>query len=725
MRSITFSSILIVIIFYLSCVKPLYAEDGYEMWLRYHMIENQKLLSEYRTLIASIYPVADSPTMNAVSKELVLGLNGLLGVEVRVDELVREGSVVAGTPANSDVIASLNLESRLIGLGNEGYLIEETEYNGERIFIIAANEDIGVLYGAFGFLRKIQTNQNLDGVSFQSAPRVKYRIVNHWDNLNRRVERGYAGLSLWEWGTLPEYKHPRYTDYARFNASLGINAAAINNVNADPRILTDQFLKKAAVLADIFRPYGIRMFLSINFHSPVRIGGLETADPLDPEVIRFWKEKAEEIYSYIPDFGGFLVKADSEGQPGPHGYGRNHAQGANMLADTLEPHGGIVIWRAFVYDPEQDDRFREAYDEFVPLDGKFKENVILQVKNGPIDFQPREPFSPLFGALPETNTMIELQVTQEYFGFNIHLAYQGTLFKEALEADTYAKGEGSAVANIVDGSIFDYELTGMAGVINPGTDRNWTGHPFVQSSWYAFGRLAWDHTLTAEEIAEEWIRMTFSNNYDVVVPVKEIMMISREAGVNYRNPLGLTHLYAQGHHYGPAPWHHRAPRQDWTSAYYHRATEYGIGFDRTETGSNAVEQYHEPVAAVFRDVEKIPEKFLLWFHHVSWDHPMQSGRTLWEEMVYKYYKGVDQVRWMRKKWDELEGFIDDQRFQHVKALLEIQERDAVRWRDSCVLYFQTFSNMAIPGNYEKPEHDLQYYMELEHIIYVPDHWYGR
>ncbi len=723
MRSINFPSILIVVILYLTCVKPLNAEDGYKMWLRYHVIENQELLSEYRASVKSISLDADSPTMRVALKELEMGLTGLLGVNIITDSQVKEGTIVAGTPENSDVIASLNLGSQLNQLGNEGYLIQHTEWNGESIFIIAANKDIGVLYGVFGFLRKLQTNRDLKGITQVSAPKVLYRMVNHWDNLNRRVERGYAGLSLWEWGTLPQYRHPRYTDYARFNASLGINAAAINNVNANPRILTPQFLEKVAVLADIFRPYGIQMFLSINFHSPVRIGGLETADPLDPEVIRFWKEKAEEIYSYIPDFGGFLVKADSEGQPGPHGYGRNHAQGANMLAEAIAPHGGIVVWRAFVYDPEQDDRFREAYDEFVPLDGQFKDNVILQVKNGPIDFQPREPFSPLFGALPETNTMIELQVTQEYFGFNIHLAYQGTLFKEALDADTYTKGKGSTVAKVVDGSVFDYNLTGMAGVINPGSDRNWTGHPFVQSSWYAFGRLAWDHTLTAEDIAEEWIRMTFSNDEQVIEPVKEIMMISREAGVNFRNPLGLTHLYAQGHHYGPAPWHHRSGRQDWTSVYYHRATEYGIGFDRTKTGSNAVEQYHEPVATVFRDLGKIPEEFLLWFHHVSWDHPMQSGRTLWEEMVYKYYKGVEQVRWMQDKWNKLEGLIDNERFEMVQALLKIQERDAVRWRDSCVLYFQTFSNMPIPDGYPLPEHDLEHYMRMEREVYVPDPWY--
>jgi alpha-glucuronidase len=705
-------------------IEYLSAEDGYRAWLRYDQIEDSQKLEQYRNQITHIVLAGETPTFDAVRYELRKGLEGLLSSNLRFEtEITGNGALIAGTPESSDIIASLDLDSELLKIGGEGFLIQNKTVNGDDVIIIAANEDIGVLYGAFHLLRLIQTHQDLGEISIESAPKVQHRTVNHWDNINRIVERGYAGLSIWEWGTLPEYKHPRYTDYARLNASLGINGTAINNVNANPDFLTPQFLEKIAVLAEIFRPYGISVFISVNYFSPMRLGGLETADPLDPDVREWWAEKAEEIYSYIPDFGGFLVKADSEGQPGPQRYGRDHAQGANVLAEALKPHGGIVIWRAFVYDPEQDDRFREAYDEFVPLDGKFADNVILQSKNGPIDFQPREPFSPLFGALPETNTMLELQITQEYFGFNTHLAYQGTLFEETLQADTYAKGEGSTVGRIVGGEIFDYEITGMAGVLNTGTDRNWTGHPFVQSSWYAYGRLAWDHTLSAEEIADEWMRMTFTNNEEFLNPVMEIMMESREAGVNYRNPLGLTHLYAQGHHYGPAPWHHRSGRADWTSVYYHRADEDGIGFDRTETGSNAVEQYHEPVAEIFRDINRIPEDYLLWFHRVSWDHEMNSGRTLWEELVHKYYEGVETVRWMQDTWNSIEGLIDKERFEMVKALLKIQERDAVRWRDSCVLYFQTHSGMEIPEGYEKPEHDLEHYMELEQTHYVPDPWY--
>jgi alpha-glucuronidase len=391
-----------------------------------------------------------------------------------------------------------------------------------------------------------------------------------------------------------------------------------------------------------------------------------------------------------------------------------------VLAEAVAPHNGVVIWRAFVYSPEQTDRFREAYDEFLPLDGKFKDNVILQVKNGPIDFQPREPFSPLFGAMKETNTMLELQITQEYFGFANHLAYMGTLFEEALDAETYTREESSTVGEVISGKVFDYEYTGIAGVVNLGTDQNWTGHPFIQSSWYAFGRLAWDYTLSADEIAEEWLKMTFTNDEDFIAPIKNVMMESREAGVNHRSPLGLTHLYAQGHHYGPAPWTSDLPRPDWTAVYYHKADKEGIGFDRTETGSNAIEQYNEPLQNQFSEIETTPEDLMLWFHHVSWEYEMNSGRTLWEELVHKYYAGVDTVRWMQKKWDSIEGLIDDERFNHVKALLEIQERDAVRWRNSCVLYFQTFSEQPIPEGLEKPEHDLEYYKKLEKSEYIPD-----
>jgi alpha-glucuronidase len=692
-------------------------EDGYRMWLRYEQVSDAELLDAYRAQLRYVVFDARSPTATAIQAEIGRGLTGLLGTSVPFRGTVDEdGALILGTPQSSELVASLGLEAALAEVGPEGYLIEEVAVNGRASTVIAANEEIGVLYGTFHLLRKLQTQQGLTGVSIRTAPRIQLRVANHWDNLDRTVERGYAGISLWDWGTLPEYKDPRYTDYARVSASLGINGAAINNVNANPLILTPYYLEKVAALADIFRPYGIRMYLSVNFASPIRVGGLETADPADPLVRQWWRDRADEIYGHIPDFGGFLVKADSEGQPGPHQYGRDHAMGANMLAEAVGPHGGIVMWRAFVYDPAQEDRFREAYDEFVPLDGQFHDNVIVQVKNGPIDFQPREPFSPVFGALPETNTMLELQITQEYFGFATNLTYKGPMYTEVLQADTYAKGEGSTVARVIDGELFGYGLTGLAGVINPGTARNWTGHPFVQSSWYAFGRLAWDHTLSAEAIADEWVRMTFTNDEQFVEPVTEIMMVSREAGVNYRSPLGLTHLYAQGDHYGPAPWTDNLPRPDWNPYYYHRADEDGIGFDRTETGSNAVEQFHEPVARIFRDLDLVPDEYLLWFHRVGWDHPMESGRTLWQELVHKYYEGVEQVRWMRQTWESLEGLIDPDRFEHVKALLAVHEDHAVWWRDACVLYFQSFAGQPIPEGYEVPAHDLEYYMNLHRYI---------
>lgn len=695
-------------------------EDGYEAWLRYPLVEDADVLEQYRSLINAVIIAGDSPTIDAISDELSEALPKLLGKELQFDNLFsNSGNLIIGKPNSSARIKALELQPELAAVGDEGFLIKSASINGVENIVIVANSDIGLLYGTYAFLRELQTNADLLDIDIQSSPKVQYRMLNHWDNLSRLVERGYAGLSLWEWGSLPEYNNPRYTDYARLNASIGINAVTVNNVNADPKILTSQFLEKLATLAEAFRPYGIKLFVSINYQSPMRIGGLKTADPLDPEVRQWWKEKADQIYEVIPDFGGFLVKADSEGQPGPFAYDRDHAVGANVLAEAVEPHGGVVIWRAFVYSPEQEDRFREAYDEFVPLDGKFNDNVILQVKNGPIDFQPREPFSPLFGALPNTNTMLELQITQEYFGFDKHLAYQGTLFEEALDSETYAKGEGSTVGDVISGNVFDYEYTGMAGVVNLGTDRNWTGHPFVQSSWYSFGRLAWDYTLSAEDIADEWMKLTYTNNEVFVDLIGDVMMVSREAGVNYRMPLGLTHLYAQGHHYGPAPWTSDLPRPDWTAVYYHKADKDGIGFDRTETGSNAVEQYHEEVEAKFRNVETTPEDYLLWFHHVPWTHEMKSGKTLWEELVQKYYFGVEQVRLMQEEWDSIEPFIDEQRFQHVKSLLKIQEKDAIRWRNSCVLYFQSLSGLPIPDGLEKPEHDLEYYKSLERTIYVP------
>lgn len=710
------------------CSAPLVlAEDGYETWLRYPQVDDAKLRQTYQKNIDGISVESNSPTMAAAAAELQRGLSGLLGEPIKSSSAVRKNAVVLGTPANSPLIAALNIQARLRPLGDEGYLIERTRIKGKPVIMIAANTDIGVLYGSFHFLRLLQTQQPLEPLAISSSPKLRHRVINHWDNLNRLVERGYAGLSLWDWGTLPDFKSPRYTDYARINASLGINGVVLNNVNADARILSDQFLQKVAALADVFRPYGLKVYLSINYNSPRVLGDLTTADPLDPAVAKWWAARTQNVYRYIPDFGGYLVKANSEGQPGPQDYQRTHADGANMLAAALKPYGGVVFWRAFVYHPDIGDRFRGAYDEFKPLDGAFADNVIVQVKNGPIDFQPREPYSPLFSAMEKTPLMMEFQITQEYFGFANHLAYQGTLFEETLRTDTLLKAEGASIGNILAGKAFNRTTeshTGMAAVLNAGTERNWTGHPFVQASWYAFGRMAWDYTLSADALAEEWLRLTFSNNKEFIARVKNIMLMSREAGVNYRSPLGLTHLYSQGDHYGPAPWTDDKERPDWNATYYHRADKNAIGFDRTLTGSNALAQYPPLLAQRYSNIKTVPENLLLWFHRVRWDHPMQSGRTLWQELVHQYYAGVDQVRSMRQEWDKVGPFIDAERFAQVKALLAIQERDAIIWRDSCVLYFQTFSGQAIPDGYERPEHDLNYYKMRSRSTYVPEPWYS-
>ncbi|MDZ7288740.1 MAG: alpha-glucuronidase [candidate division KSB1 bacterium] len=695
------------------------AEDGYRLWLRYDPITNVEKLGAYRSTLTAINLEGDSPIIEAAREELCNGLSGLLGTRLPfVKKLTQPGALVVGTPQHSKTIAVLGLQDKLRDTGEEGFLILTTKIHGKKSTVIAANNDIGILYGVFHFLRLLQTQKDITSLAIISAPKIKLRLLNHWDNLNRTVERGYAGFSLWDWHKLPDYISPRYKDYARANASIGINGTVLTNVNANALVLTGMYLEKVAALAEVFRPYGIKVYLTARFSAPVEIGGLTTADPLNPQVRMWWQQKAAEIYRYIPDFGGFLVKANSEGQPGPQNYGRSHADGANMLAEALAPHGGVVMWRAFVYDNKvPEDRAKQAYNEFKPLDGKFRENVLIQVKNGPIDFQPREPFHPLFGAMPNTPLMMEFQITQEYLGFATHLVYLAPLFKEVLDADTYAQGAGSYVAKVIDGTLDNHALSGMAGVSNIGTDRNWCGHPFAQANWFAFGRLAWDHAQTPEDIADDWLRMTFTNDEKFITPVKSMMRSSREITVSYMTPLGLHHLMGWNHHYGPAPWINQG-RPDWTSVYYHRADSAGIGFDRSATGSNAVSQYFPPVQQKFGDLSTCPESYLLWFHHVPWVYKMKSGRTLWEELCYKYYCGVDSVRAMRKTWESLAGLVDDERFCQVQALLKIQEKEAIWWRNACLLYFQTFSQMPIPPGYEKTDKPLEYYMQLK-FPYAP------
>lgn len=644
-------------------------EDGSRLWLRFDAVEqgSANILSKQKHF---------SPTLAIAMEELTTHWKGQT-VEFVVDKKLK------------------NLK--------DGYLIKGYDQK----ITIYAGMDEGVLYGAYHLLRLQQSNVDVKNLDIEEKPSYDIRIFNHWDNLNGTIERGYAGYSLWKWDELPNTLSPRYKEYARANASIGINATVLNNVNASPDILKAEYLEKVKALADVFRPYGLKVYLSVNFSSPKVLGGLENSDPLNKDVQKWWKEKAKEIYSLIPDFGGFLVKANSEGQPGPQDYGRTHADGANMLADVLRPYNGVVMWRAFVYNPNNEDRAKQAYMEFVPLDGQFRDNVIIQIKNGPIDFQPREPFAPLFGAMKQTAEMIEFQITQEYLGFSNHLAYLAPLFKETLCSDTYSDGEGSTIAKLTDGTLRKQSKTAISAVANIGEDANWCGHHFAQANWYAFGRLAWNHQLSSEQIADEWLKMTFNDDKNFVEPIKTMMLDSREAVVNYMMPMGLHHIFAWEHHYGPEPWCTiPGARADWLPTYYHNADKAGLGFDRTKTGSNAVAQYFPPLDGVYGNIATCPENLILWFHHVAWDYKMKNGRIMWDELCYKYDEGVQQVREFQKTWDRVEDFVDKQRFTEVQSKLKIQVKDAVWWKDACLLYFQTFSNRPIPYDIERPVHEL-------------------
>lgn len=602
-----------------------------------------------------------------------------------------------------EVQAKVVIDSTL-DLHNDGFMIKDLP-EGRTIM---ARTETGAMYGTYALQRMERTGKADGPLDICEEPTFERRILNHWDNLNNTIERGYAGWSIWHWGEpVPE---ERIRQYAQLNASIGINGSVLNNVNATPEMLRHDYLERVAQIADIMRPYGLRVYLSVNFSSPAALGGLETSDPLDPAVQQWWASKAEEIYSLIPDFGGFLVKANSEGLPGPQDFGRTHADGANMLADALAPYDGIVMWRAFVYAPNSPDRANQAYDEFVPLDGQFRDNVLVQIKNGPVDFQPREPFSPLFGAMSKTAMMVEFQITQEYMGGSNHLVYLSTQLEECLDSDTYCEGEGCTVADVTSGKIYPeaYSTTAIAGVANIGRDENWCGHDFAQSSWYAFGRLAWNADLTSEEIAREWLQQTFSSEPKFVEPVLDMMMTSRETAVDYMMPLGLHHIFAGEHHYGPEPWYEpQGARLDWLPKYYHQASTEGIGFDRTRSGSGNVNQYHEPLASMYNSLETCPEELLLWFHHIPWDHRMSTGRTFWDEMCVRYDRGIRKVREYQTVWEDMKPYVDKARWEAVKAKLAIQESDARWWRDACVQYFGEFSGMPIPDYVEQPERPLE------------------
>ena len=645
--------------------------DGSQLWLGKQYANSCQVISQ----------LPDDATAKIAKQELENNWRGK-NVELKIDK-------------------SLNL--------GEGYNIyARPAQQGDNIqyeATITASNPIGLLYGAYELIRLQNTDAYNTGSGNQQnfskaideteKPQVGLRILNHWDNLDGSIERGYAGKSIFKWeeiklgkngkgGSISKSLHDRLITYARANASLGINGSVLNNVNASPKMMTAEYINKVKVIANILRPYGIRVYLSINFASPMALGYTKTADPLDKKVQQWWKKKAKEIYAAIPDFGGFLVKANSEGQPGPGDYHRTHAEGANMLADAVKPYGGIIMWRSFVYGANHkgEDRVKQAVSEFKDMDGKFRDNVILQSKNGPLDFQPREPYAPIFDNIKQTPQIAELQITQEYLGQSKHLTYLAPMWKE----------------------FFDFvnpnKLVGISGVANIGDDANWCGHPFSQANWYAFGRLAWNPSLTAEEIAHEWLVQTYENQDEKFTkPVEMMMMTSREACVNYMMPLGLHHIFKFDHHYGPEPDGFIASYPlEWCPVYYHKADAQGIGFDRSSKGTDAVGQYPEPYRSLYDNIETCPEEYLLWFHHVPWTYKMKSGSTLWQELCMKYNMGVAMVEVYRDYWHTsakqyMKGH--EQEWQHTDSLLNVQLENAKEWRNTCLKYFQTFSKMDI------------------------------
>jgi alpha-glucuronidase len=698
-------NVFLLLLLAVAAVAPARADDGYRLWLKYDRIADAAARQQYLRSAQFITSASTSPILRAANGELQRGLSGLLGQAVPV--LTTAGTHTGGVVLRVDKQASANGQP----LKPEGYRIHSEKNN----LVITGRTDAAVLYGAFALLRQVQTRQPIAGLKLTSNPRINFRLLNHWDNQNGTVERGYAGSSIWQWYELPERLDPRYTDYARANASIGINGVVINNVNASARYLTAEYIGKVAALAGVMRPYGQRVYLSVFWAAPKVIGGLPSADPLDPQVKQWWAAKSDEIYKAIPDFGGFLVKANSEGEPGPQDYNRTHADGANMLAQSLGRHDGVVMWRAFVYKAGSGDRFKQAYEDFQPLDGKFDPKVLVQVKNGPIDFQAREPFHPLFGAMPKTPLVLEVQLTQEYLGFATHLVYLGPLIKECLDADTYAKGPGSTVAKVVDGTVDNHTLSAIAGVANIGSDRNWTGHPVGQANWYAFGRLAWDHTLSPTAIAQEWTKMTLTADPAATRIITDMLVKSRNIYVRYTTPLGLHHIMGESIHFGPQPWLAKAGRPDWTAVYYHKADSIGLGFDRTATGSNALALYKPEVQKQWGNAQTCSLDYLLWFHHVGWNQRLSTGRTLWNELATRYYTGADSVLWMQKQWAQVQPKVDPALHADVAARLQTQRKEALWWRDACVLYFQTWSRQPLPAPLAPPTRTLAEVKELVNL----------
>ncbi|WP_301751820.1 alpha-glucuronidase [uncultured Erythrobacter sp.] len=669
----------------------LHAEDGYDLWLRHAPLEGEAL-ARLAALDGAIYaPTAHDPTVAIAVSELRTGMDRLLGQPSAAPLVILDVRVPGQGPRRA---FSLDCDGSAMR-SHGAFRIAGT---GDGIRITAA-EPIGCLYAVYAVLRELGLGRDPAMLALDETPAMPLRMLNHWDNPDGHVERGYAGRSIFDWWHLPEKLDPRLIDYARANASVGINAVVVNNVNARAFMLEPRYIAKLKRLADAWRPYGIRVFLSARFSAPRDIGGLATADPLDPVVEGWWRDKADEIYASIPDFGGFLVKANSEGQPGPQDYGRSHADGANMLAAALGDRG-TVIWRAFVYKAEDDtDRTMQAYAEFAPLDGQFASNVILQVKNGPLDFQPREPFHPLFGAMPKTKVMLEAQITREYLGQASGIAYLAPLWDEVLSADT---GRGGTIAQTI-------APVGMAGVANTGSDRNWTGTHFDAANWYAFGRLAWNPALTGEQIAREWTAQTFTRAEAPLEAIVQMMLGSRETVVKYTAPLGLAHLMGTGHHYGPAPWVCDLERPDWNPCYYHRADASGIGFDRTTTGSNALGQYAPSVAEQWADPASTDPRYLLWFHHLPWEHRIASGQTLWDELVTTYDQGVLETEARAQGWATLAPHIDPERHAAVAADLTIQRTEARWWRNASLSFWQSLNGLPLPAGAAPIPESLQAY----------------
>ncbi|ACI18910.1 alpha-glucuronidase family glycosyl hydrolase [Dictyoglomus thermophilum] len=666
-------------------------------WLEY--TDLNKYRDKYRRIFGNIVVLGDN-SLNLPLKELRDFLTYSLGIKPKIFR-----NTFANT-SNFVLIGKLSdvrkvlkgLDEFEFSLGEEGFLIKKVEFGENSILILTAKEYVGLIYGVFKLIEKLKLGEDIDKINFLSNPSLKFRILNHWDNLDGSVERGYAGNSIF----FKDNKiiiNDRTKDYARLLSSIGINGIVINNVNVKKKeveLLTIPYLKKLKELAKIFSAYGIKIYLSINFASPIYLGGLNTADPLDKRVSLWWKTKVDEIYEYIPDFGGFLVKADSEFNPGPHMYGRTHADGANMLGEALEPYGGFVIWRAFVYNCLQDwrdvktDRAKAAYDNFKPLDGKFMDNVIVQIKYGPMDFQVREPVNPLFGGLEQTNQILELQITQEYTGQQIHLCYLGVLWKEILEFDTYAKGKGSEVKEILKGSVFKIKNNGMAGVSNVGDNINWTGHDLAQANLYTFGELAWNPDEKIEKIVERWIKLTFGDDEKVVENISYMLLNSHKAYEKYTTPLGLGWMVNPGHHYGPNPEGYEYSK--WGT--YHRANYEAIGVDRSSRGTGYTLQYHSPWREIYDSIDTCPEELLLFFHRVPYNYRLKSGKTLLQTYYDLHFEGVEEAEEIRRRWIELKGKIDDKTYERVLQRLNMQVEHAKEWRDVINTYF--FRRTGIP-----------------------------